>query len=245
MQALHSYSLSTLKGKKKELHKRGFIPYPQEGKEAFLKRVEDFKEQSIPLQCALFGLEINWVPVTFLKRGLHFLEGAATFVSGQGLVQIQLHPRFQKGHFWIYSLEEVLAHEAVHAARGCFNEPEFEEILAYQTAKSRFRQFWGPLFRSSQEMLIAMGSLFFFLFNVDILWMIPFLVLGYFVARLLRLQAIFSRCKKRLGLPTLLYLTDREIRSFSKMSKEEIFSYLKNHEELRGVTAYAIQKGEV
>ena len=257
------------------------------------------------LTADLFCLKVDWVPVSFSKKGLHFWEGAATWsfqdipigikncnfklresscgcdivvksiLANRDLTTtsqpqgfdalkiavfnpdryrtpyIQLHPRFKKGRFWIYSLEEVLAHEAVHAARSYFDEPEFEEILAYQTARTKFRKFFGPLFRAPHEALICMGSFFIPIlgqfFDLEILWTLPCLILGYFMMRLVRSQMIFERCKKKVGLPALLYLTDEEIRSFSKLSKEKIFSYLKNSQLLRhkGSIACAMKRGEV
>ena len=73
---------------------------------------------------------------------------------------IQLRHGFKKGRYLFCDRDEVLRHEAVHAIRLTFNEPRFEEILAYFHSKKKWRRFLGPLFRTPKEALIFVSLIF-------------------------------------------------------------------------------------
>lgn len=51
-------------------------------------------------------------------------------------------------------------HESLHAVRIGFNEPRFEEVLAYYYSKSRWRRFFGPLFRKPSHALFFISLIF-------------------------------------------------------------------------------------
>ncbi|MGH2613117.1 MAG: hypothetical protein ACRDFB_08750, partial [Rhabdochlamydiaceae bacterium] len=126
---------------------------------------------------------------------------------------IQLHPTLQTKNLYGNSLTDILHHESIHAAREAFHEPQFEEMLAYSISPSRWKQVLGPLFQRLWEFPLFMLSLFF-----------PFTlpISAFFLLRLFIKQLLFHRVKKKLPLPVLLCLTDREIRTLALSNKKFI-----------------------
>lgn len=222
-------------------YKRGLIPGPKETEEEFLKRVEACKVHSnlSSRTQEVFGFSIDWVPVTVSNKNLFPWEGAAIWIMSDAPPQIQLREHFFKTKLFQKDMDEFLAHEAVHAARMMFEEPQFEEILAYQTSKNRFRKFWGPLFRSSKESLLLVSVLAATLacgwFLPWQIYLLPMSVLVFFCVRLVRSQRIFDKCLKKTSLPFMLCLSDEEIRLFSQFSEEEIKAYVDGQASLRKI----------
>jgi hypothetical protein len=170
---------------------------------------------------------------------------------------IQLREALIKGSFLkIYSLEELLAHEATHAARAAFREPEFEEFFAYATSSSFLRRFLGPL-AGSPKGLFFFGSTFcctllfewlsfffqgpFVFLSLLFGWGL-FFSLAYVFFRLLRKRWIFRRAYQNLfailkerkkTMATLFRLKDLEIKNFSRMNKEEIVDFVMKEPSLR------------
>ncbi|MCH9608491.1 MAG: hypothetical protein S4CHLAM45_10680 [Chlamydiales bacterium] len=219
-----------------EEDQRGFLCGPNESEETFYKRCKADDLSTFPPSLKeLFAISPNWVPVHYKDSGLRFWEGGCSWIEGTN-VEIQLKEQFaHKKTLWkIYSKEEILAHEGVHAARVAFEEPIFEEVLAYQTSKSRFRRFFGPFFRSPKETL-------FFALLLPLSFFSPFFAIGvvaFGLMRLIKTQATFLLARKKLGklygkknaLPIMLHLTDKEIILFAKGS---IKSYVEKQTSLR------------
>lgn len=228
-----------------DFNKRGLIHAPDESDETFFLRCRKaLPSHTSPvshLAKNLFDIEPDWVWIIYDNKGLHFWEGGCTWTK-QDQITVQLNRAFQKrSSYFGYSSEEVIAHELVHVVRGHFEEPIFEEILAYQTSPSFFRRFFAPVFRSAKESLIFMISLavlscasFFDFYQKPLYILTSLLTLGG-MYRLVRAQIIFYRTKKKLqklvgkekSLPIMIRLTDREIIRFSKMSLNEIEAYAK------------------
>lgn len=214
---------------------RGLIPGPDEDEKTFLERVSRLtaqspnQEESHAITRHLFGFSVDWVPVFYSNQKLPFWEGAAIWIGETP--SIQLRENFKKGSYLGYRREEVLAHEAVHAARVAFEEPRFEEILAYQTSKSRLRRWAGPLFRKPWESALFMVLLV--LAFLGYCW-IPLAVLGWLSVRLTWAQWTLQRCLKKLPLSLIVCLTDTEIRKFARLSLTDIQAYFENDQTLRG-----------
>jgi len=234
-----------------EKNARGLIHAPDESEDAFILRCEHAKKsEPAPtslLAKKLFDINPDWVQLLFSNQGLRLWEGGCTWLNSglnSGLnaqqVTLQLRKTFEtKERYLGYSREEIRAHELVHVVRNGFEEPIFEEILAYQTSPSWLRRFLGPIFRSSKESLFFVGALavaavaiwFETLQTVVCLGAISIVAGGTF--RLLWAQRIFSRARakialivgKQKALAVMVRLTDREIIRFSKMEKEQIVSY--------------------
>jgi hypothetical protein len=217
--------------------KRGLIPGPQETEEAFLARVsqvsssegqEDW-EGAHQVTQKLFDFSIDWVPVSFSNQKLPFWEGAATWIDA--MPSIQVREGFKKGRYLGYELTEVLAHEFVHVARTAFEEPEFEELLAYQTSRSWFRRKLGPAFQKPWESLAFVLSLGIASFGH--LWL-PLLLIGGLGTRLVRAHRMLGQCLGKMPLSFVLCLTDQEIKTFARLSLADIEAYLKQDQSFRG-----------
>lgn len=216
------------------LNKQGIIAGPEELKPPFLYRAEEILENAPEHPTAfpsrlqeMFDINPTHLDVIYSNEGMDVWEAGCTWIaSNQVTIQLRAHLRKAARWFCIYSKEEILAHEAVHAVRMKFYEPMFEEVLAYQTSPFVWRRFLGPLFRSPGE---SYCLFFFVLLGLGITFWAP--VLGllcllatpiYFGARLCMVQRYLYRAKKKirkmLGIPplwVLLRLTDAEIRMFA------------------------------
>lgn len=229
------------------LNKRGLVPGPQESDQDFWRRAESAKttydewRETHPLTSPLFDFSLDWVEIFYSKKRLPFWQGALTWL--EKIPRIQLHPQFKKGSLLkIYSRQEVLAHEAVHAARAQFFEPRFEEHFAYLTGRKGFRRILGPLLRSDRE-----GRLFLALlalstagamFGVAWLSLLPCAALSFGVMRLARAHSTFRRCEqnlvpfvreKQMVLALMLRLADKEIATIAKSSSEEVARFISQH----------------
>lgn len=241
------------------LYSKGIFPGPSESLNNFLLRAGSLSSKdnvdssgAIALVNSIFHVSPDWVQVTIDSQGLLPWEGAAAWIEessdGARSCTIQLKDS------WItrlYSKNEVVAHEMVHAMRLMFDESRFEEILAYQTSKNRLRRYFGPLFSSPKESKFFVGlcALSWLLFLAEIAWDIniggvfillaPLIALGWGVSRLIRSQRIFSNALRNLekvvgiGKPraAALCLTDCEIEQFAKWSPKEIFVFASNEKE--------------
>ncbi len=239
------------------LNQRGLIPGPGEKEEAYLERVralqqlsppaaqmplpdEDWKEARARTR-ELFDFSVDWVPAFYSNADLPFWQGAAVWISGY-LPVIQLKKGFRTGSYlrW-YAREEVLAHEAAHAARSAFHEPRFEEILAYATSKSSWRRWLGPLFRHSWEsylcvflLLLSLSiqtALLFYESNplLEFLLYLPWLFMLGLLARLSYHHLLLQRCLRQIApllknpsqaLAVIFRLTDEEIVDFGKRKSD-------------------------
>lgn len=230
-----------------DLNRRGLIQAPQESEADFFGRcrAEIFSKHSSPLAKQLFDIDPDWIEITYENKGLRFWEGGCTWINGDQ-VTLQLQKVFLNRETYLgYEREEIIAHEYVHVVRGGFNEPIFEEILAYQTSSSPFRRFFGPLFRSSRESLFFMlmltlflGATLFGIYQLQTFIGVCSLMLGG-TLRLIRAQRIFVRARKKIShsvgreraLAVLMRLTDKEIIHFSKINTEEMQLYAQKMSE--------------
>jgi hypothetical protein len=124
-----------------------------------------------------------------------------------------------------------------------FDEKRFEEILAYQTSKNRFRRYFGPLFSSPTESKIFLALMLVpllafwaeIIFDGDlyagILFLLPPFTLGFGIFRLHRSQRIFAKALRHLQKITTdpfevaIRLTDVEMELFAKSTPEDIYSF--------------------
>ncbi len=234
----------------KSLDQRGLFPGPDETEEEFKERArklrnskaEDHEGATIRL-VNLFACQPDWVPVQYGNKGLSLWEGAATWVE-KGTVRIQLKNGFKKGvYLGLYRRDEVLAHELVHLTRMAFEEPVYEEVFAYLTAKSKLRRMFGPLFRRPFESTLFVVTSFLPLLaialgNADLfplLWSIPLAYFSFLGLRLALSQRKLTKCLKNLPalvdnpLALALRLTDKEISLFSRLKPDQITAYI--HEQ--------------
>lgn len=243
---------------------RGIWPGPGETKDDFLKRaraqmscaqvndVPNIQQRCDQRTFDLFHFTQPFMPVLFSNKGLMAWEGAAFYVeehSGIDIAHVQLRKSFLKGSFLFYKTEEVLCHEAFHAARLTYSAPRYEELFAYKTSKSSFRRFLGPIFQSPLEAKVFVVVCFFsllmqMLFGVAI-GSIPFLTaVVFFIARLYLRHMRLARALKYIepllkrkedALAAVCRLTDEEIDSFARLGSPYIEKYFASnrYNELR------------
>lgn len=171
-------------------------------------------------------LDFSGIEIIFSNKGLWPWEGGCLWEEKGKKPVIQLRTILKKknNYLGIYSREEILIHEWVHAQRLGYKEPIFEEILAYQTSKFFWRRYFGPLFRNQKEALLLLGMSF-----LGYVTLVPFfLTLFFYLLRLWKYQKIFFVAKKKYisqwgsfekAFPHLVKLTDQEIIKIGKKIK--------------------------
>ncbi|WP_194847334.1 hypothetical protein [Candidatus Neptunochlamydia vexilliferae] len=251
------------KEKLKELGEAGIIAGPDESEEAFVKRLYILKKTA-PSQLLkgytihpwegdfekLLGARPDWIPLTYSNRKLLPWQGAVLWVFDHKIPLIQLRKGFKKGKFLLYSCEEVLLHETIHALRASFEEPKYEEILAYAHSKSKWRRFLGPLFRKPSHalffislificLLIQGSSLLFldspFLPYLQFLSLVPCVDLALRGATLVKDRRLLKKTLEKISqlfpkqanpFPVALRLKDSEIQKFATDSVEQVLTYI-------------------
>jgi hypothetical protein len=208
-------------------YQRGCIPGPDESDASFTHRVRTrlIGHNMIDLE-KIYGIRLDWIEPFLSSANLFPWEAGCTWIGRDG-VRIQLHPkRLRQAHL------EVLAHEAVHAIREKFDEPRFEEILAYRTSPKVWRRIFGPICKKPYEVwLFLSGSFCDALGGLFPVYPFPgcatLLISTVFLARLLWDQWRFSSCLTNLPDPRLVIaLTDREI---VKIARGQNFFSLDDH----------------
>ena len=225
------------------LNDEGLIPGPDESEEAFCLRASETKDffrsqkEVLPSQHwqwpreqlkALFDFSPRWCAASYSSKGLTPWQAAATWINVKRIYMIRIRP--SRWVSWLVDRNEVLAHEAAHAARAAFDEPKYEEIFAYLTSSSKWRKAIGPLFQSPGEAtflmaLFGMGALSQVFGWFAPLWLFSaFLFCSVWSVRLIRTKTRLERAARRLlpflkdpamVRPVLFRMTDREIKKLA------------------------------
>ena len=156
------------------LNKIGLIPGPGEDEGSFRERVErtmgrlkggewipDAHWQWVrEFLGELFDVKPLYIGAFYSNQGLAPWQGAASWIKGRDLVSVQLRKGLKKGSYLgMYRREEILAHEAVHAARSGFDEGRYEEFFAYMTSEKGWRRVLGPIVRRPWEVWPLFGAM--------------------------------------------------------------------------------------
>ncbi len=264
----------------------GLIPGPNETDHDFLNRAEyclklkdelpkilgETNQNIDPTQFenAFFNIKESydilpkWVPIFFTNHKLSFWHGGCAWIyqlteTTPTASFLQLRRNFlNRSKYLFYSRDELIAHELSHVGRMMFEEPKFEEFLAYRLSPSWFRRWFGPIIQSSTESMIFLLSLvmvlildaYFFLsgnlLSLQMIMWLKVIPLALFVSgcfRVILRHYCFNRCLKKLtqilqndekkALAVAYRLTDKEIISFSKSSLDTI----KQHIHKNGATS--------
>jgi hypothetical protein len=219
---------------------------------------ENLLTKACSLTKELYGISPQWVPVFCSNYHLAPWHGGCTWIFQlckdapfATFLQIRANFRFKEKYWGIYQREELLAHELAHVGRMAYQEPKFEEILAYQSSKSSWRKYLGPIVQSGRETLIFLCSLVCVIF-IDLVSLLmplasdaaalslfkalPFFLIFFAFGRLWSRHNLLRKCKKNLiqlydssSLAThLLYrLSDLEITHFAKFSLQESACWMK------------------
>jgi hypothetical protein len=247
------------------LDKIGFIPGPGENEESFLARVERAKNNFqkggwIPpahwdwvreyLE-QMYNVKPLYICAFYSNQSLAPWQGAAAWIDGRTLSSIQLRTGLKKGtYLGIYSREEILAHEAVHAVRSGFNENRYEEFFAYMTSEKRWRRVLGPILQRPWE-----AWPFLLCSLVGVFWPIGYLGAALWASlgfarlskqhwRLKRAAAtIFKQTGDARRTRAILFrLTDEEIKGFSKGMDIELFAQKQTCLRWRVIRNYLFEK---
>lgn len=228
-----------------EMNRLGWIPGPEESEEAYVKRlyignsIEEWSKCSADLRKQV-DIAPRSFPIFYSNEKLTPWQGAMSWIyEERGVIRCSIQLR--KGKINL----EALAHEAIHAARAAFDEPKWEEALAYLVSKKKWRRFLGPIVEKSWEAWLFLGALIAgdlgWIFSESWLSFGPVaLVMGSGMGRLLsrqwRLRWAAKRLEELVGEEkeaVLVRLRDREIELFSRSSKEEIGVYITKQKCLR------------
>ena len=263
----------------KTYNTQGLIPGPDENEDEFIRRAEfnlkfaenisdkpDFPfplekspevmSTTYPITLKLYGIAPSWTFLLFSNHKLAPWHGAVAWIFQleensplAAFIQLRKVIKTQKIYFKIYHRDELLAHEISHIGRMAFEEPRYEEILAYQTSSSLVQRYLGPLIQSKHEATMFMSFLllivlanFYVLFTHNwplystLFWLqtTPLWFLLYAAMRLYRKYSIFNKTFSKLkevlsgsekAHAVIYRLTDAEIKAFAKKSIEDIQSY--------------------
>lgn len=209
----------------------------------------------------MYGISPDWVPGFFSNWKLAPWHGGAAWIfklkedSSLGAI-LQLRKAFyKKSHYLgIYARDELMAHEMAHVGRMAFEEKKYEELLAYKTSKSWFLSMFGPIIQSAGESrliiyilatLLIMDAYFLFqgslsaYLGTQMFKLLPLALIVFALLRLRKRQKTLAKAEKNLGAISthakeILYrLTDKEIDTFSKKSKEDILKYIDQESSFR------------
>lgn len=208
------------------------------------------------ITASTYDLSPTWIPIFFNNYQLPPWHGGCAWIfqmtetsPTSALLQLRRCLYDSSKYLGIYHRDELVAHELAHVGRMKFEEPQFEEILAYRTSFSAFRRWFGPIVQSSFEsmlfviilVLIVFIDLFLlFFYNYEAylsaMWLkaIPVGMICLALIRLGMRQHRLNKCLANVesclqnshqALSILYRLSDHEISIFSRMRMEEIRAY--------------------
>lgn len=219
-------------------------------------KIQEILAEARELTVQLFDIDMQWIPLFFSNQKLALWHGGCAWIfqakeetPTAAVLQLRKAWYDKKSSWGTYTRQELVGHELAHAGRMMFEEPQFEEILAYQTSSSIFRGWFGPIIQSSKEAMAFCLSLFLILLidlivvfsgqselYLSFVWLklLPAGMVVYGLYRLWKKQKILERCFKKLNdllknpkkTKAVIYrLTDSEIRSFAFLTPKEINEY--------------------
>ncbi len=221
-----------------ELNRLGLFPGPKEEEKAFEKRVllslSKKGNEEIP-SIEKYGICPSWIFINYSNKGLLPWEGGCTWIFEEnGVINTTLQLRrlfkHKKKYLKLYDKQEILIHELVHIGRIAFDEPKFEEFLAYRTSPNAFRREFSNMIEHSYEPLLFLIPLFLINLFLPIYFnLLPLtLLIGAFF-RSKKRKKTFEEAKKRLkplfkedSEPFLYRLTDDEIIFCAEHTLEQI-----------------------
>lgn len=259
-------------------HKLGLIPGPSEDEKTFEDRAQFCLHLKTMIDDALlpkdridapdailqegivdvkkvFDVAPTWVPLFFSNQGLMLWHGGSALIfqlqeKGPLGVIMQLRKAFytKTRYLGMYNRSELIAHELVHAVRMAFNEPKYEELLAYKTSSGGLSKWIGPIIQSAFEsrlfvyLLATILLLDLYLvftgewegyFSLMPLKVIPLALCGWAGLRLWKRKRTLNETEKKLSAlwgaekarQALLFLTDEEIEWCATWDQDVIDNY--------------------
>ena len=183
----------------------------------------------------LYDFDCDWVPGFFCNPRFSWLFGGCTYSYPPDFFTVFIigERLRRRKKYLCYDRDEIFAHELCHVARAGLNSMEFEELFAYQTARSPFRRFLGGIMHSQQDTLIFLLACLFLVVAQVILprfaavlpswlgWLGFGVVMLFFLLRHMRSYGIYQRALRNLEMccsghtenarGLLFHATDKEI----------------------------------
>ena len=217
---------------------------------------EVFIQEVYPVTKRLFDIAPTWIPLFISNYKLSPWHGGCAWIfkldeHAPTAAFFQLRKAFKSSERYLamYSRKELIAHELAHVGRMSFEEPRYEELIAYRSAQSGFRRWFSPIVQSSMESALfvtVVGGLFlldfFFLtsdaytYYLKAMWLklIPVAMILFALWRLQKKHRHFNACRQNLvsllkeerKADAVIYrLSDAEIEAFAAMPPQEIGAY--------------------
>jgi hypothetical protein len=214
-------------------------------------------DEALPLTQELYGIRPQWVPLFFNNYQLAPWHGGCAWIfqlneesPTASFLQLRAPFRSSPTYLGLYQRRELIAHELAHVGRMLYQEPQFEELLAYQSSSSKWRRWLGPIVQSSKE------TLFFILILAGVIladfallsvhsefamklagWIefIPLILIAFALGRLIYRHQLYKKCLRNLEAlyphsklsHHLLYrLQDEEIKLFAHQSPSQIREFM-------------------
>ena len=197
---------------------------------------------------SFYQFSIDWVPGFFLSKNVGILWGGCALSSPETMQSIFLvRSSFAENErfLWIYSRDELLAHEICHVARMPIGDPVFEEYFAYQLSTSKLRRWFGCCFQTAIDALLFIVPVFillaarmvqvFFLENLPIwpFWLAVTVYPVFLLWRTYRIHRTVNAANSKLknsGIkdprPVLFRCTGEEISSLARHNSNETKQWL-------------------
>lgn len=232
-----------------------------QGKLAFHKdelAPADIVEEAFPKTRRYYGISPHWIPIFFTNHKLAPWHGGCAWIfqlseysPTSALFQLRKELRHKKRWLGLFDRDEIIVHEMAHVGRMMYDEPQFEEMLAYRSSPSLIRRLLGPIVQSSTESALFVLVLFlillfdlFLIFNgydalfFQVMWLklIPLGMVGWAGYRLCRRHSQLNAALANLrniyadeaaANAVCFRLTDQEILAFASWKPEQITSYIK------------------
>lgn len=206
-----------------------------------------------------YGMAPDWIPIFFTNHKLLPWHGGCAWIfqlsqssPTSALFQLRKELKKKRQYLGLFDRDEIIVHEMAHVGRMAYEEPKFEELLAYRSSPSSFRRLLGPLVESSVEsalfvlilLLILLLDLFLVFNGYDTrffqaMWLklIPLGMITFAAFRLFhrhrQMNGAHAKIKKiyhndELAANAICYrLTDKEIIAFASWTPEQIRDYIK------------------
>lgn len=118
-------------------------------------------KEAFPKTADLYDIEPSWVLLFCNNYQLSPWHGGCAWIfqldeSSPTSAFLQIRSQFRISPYFLgklYRRSELIAHELSHIGRMVYQEPQFEEIFAYQSSHSKWRRWLGPIVQSSKETL--------------------------------------------------------------------------------------------
>jgi hypothetical protein len=221
-------------------------------------------EEALPKANDLYGIAPKWVPLIFSNHQLSPWHGGCAWIfqlnaEAPTSTLLQLRSRFRRfsTYLGLYDRNELIVHELAHVGRMAYQEPKFEEMLAYQSSLASWRRWLGPIVQSSKESfafvlilgLAILADAAFLSAGAGLataaFWikLVPIILLLMAIGRLIYRHYCFDRCLEKLKVllnpraaQHLLYrLQDCEIKLFAQLSPMDISEWIEkaSHQHFR------------